>query len=134
MLFTIQNDLWHVERLIKYKDFHQSVVKYGVKKAIDVYQDKRDINPNYLPFSEKIINTMGYGYLNNGRMDEAKLLFGLNVESFPNSSNVYDSMGEAYMLNGEVELAIKFYQKSLILNPQNNNAIEKIIELNKNSS
>ncbi len=130
-LYNSKDDLWHIERLIKYKEFHQSVIKNGVKKAIILYNKEKVINPDYLPFSEKVINTMGYGYLNNGKMDDAMQLFTLNVETFPNSSNVYDSMGESYMLNEELELAIIYYQKSLELNPDNKNAKEKIIELKK---
>lgn len=132
-LYNSKDDLWHIERLIKYKVFHHSVVKYGIKKAIKLYKKEKERNSDYLPFSEQIINTMGYGYLNNGKIDEAKLLFELNVESFPNSSNVYDSMGEAYMINGEYELAIEHYETSLVLNPENSNAKEKITEIKKNS-
>ena len=132
-LYNSKDDLWHIERLIKYKVFHHSVVKYGIKKAIKLYKKEKERNSDYLPFSEQIINTMGYGYLNNGKIDEAKLLFELNIESFPNSSNVYDSMGEAYMINGEYELAIEHYETSLVLNPENSNAKEKITEIKKNS-
>ena len=50
----------------------------------------------------------------------------MNVEAYSESSNVYDSLGEAYMLNGDKALAIENYEKSLKLNPNNNNAVEKL--------
>jgi cytochrome c-type biogenesis protein CcmH/NrfG len=53
----------------------------------------------------------------------------LNVEAFPNSANAYDSLGEAYMVKGDKELAIRNYQRSLELNPQNKNAIEMLKKL-----
>jgi len=48
------------------------------------------------------------------------------VEAYPESSNVYDSLGEAFMLNGEKAPAIENYEKSLKLNPNNANAVEKL--------
>jgi len=39
---------------------------------------------------------------------------------------MYNSLAEAYMLAGNKELAIKNYEKSLELNPQNTNAVEQL--------
>jgi cytochrome c-type biogenesis protein CcmH/NrfG len=47
------------------------------------------------------------------------------------SFNVYDSLGEAYMINGQAEYAIKNYEKSLALNPDNTNALEMLKRLGK---
>ena len=43
--------------------------------------------------------------------------------------NVYDSLGEAYMKQGEKELAIENYQKSLELNPNNQNGKDMLKKL-----
>ncbi len=59
-------------------------------------------------------------------------IFKLNGEAFPQSSNVYDSLGEAYMINGDKELAIKNYEKSVELNPQNTGGIEMLKKLKAN--
>jgi cytochrome c-type biogenesis protein CcmH/NrfG len=56
----------------------------------------------------------------------------LNVEAFPQSSNVYDSLGEAYMANGDKELAIRNYEKSIELNPQNTNGVGMLKKLRAN--
>jgi cytochrome c-type biogenesis protein CcmH/NrfG len=53
----------------------------------------------------------------------------LNAEVFPKWSNVYDSLGEAYMQDGDLDQAIRNYAKSLELNPQNSNAIERLNKL-----
>jgi tetratricopeptide (TPR) repeat protein len=58
----------------------------------------------------------------------------LNVEDYPQSFNVYDSLGEAYMVNKEEELAIKNYQKSLELNPNNTNGAEMLKKLQGNAN
>jgi tetratricopeptide (TPR) repeat protein len=46
----------------------------------------------------------------------------LNVEIYPDAFNTYDSLGEGYMEAGQNELAIQNYERSLELNPGNDNA------------
>ena len=53
-------------------------------------------------------------------------MFELNAESYPLSWNVYDSLAEAYMNGGENAKAIQFYEKSLEINPANNNAVDML--------
>jgi len=53
----------------------------------------------------------------------------LSVSEHPESWNVYDSLGEAYMKQGEKELAIENYQKSLELNPNNENGKDMLKKL-----
>jgi tetratricopeptide (TPR) repeat protein len=65
-------------------------------------------------------------------VSEAIEIFKFNVELFPESSNVYDSLGEAFMKSGDNKNAIKNYQKSLELNPDNNNAKEMLKNLENN--
>jgi cytochrome c-type biogenesis protein CcmH/NrfG len=53
----------------------------------------------------------------------------LNVEEYPKSSNVYDSLGEAYMAAGQKDLAIQNYEKSIELDPKNQNGIDMLKKL-----
>jgi len=53
----------------------------------------------------------------------------INWSDNRNGANAYDSLAEAYMLSGNKELAIKNYEKSLELNPQNTNAAEQLKKL-----
>jgi Tfp pilus assembly protein PilF len=55
----------------------------------------------------------------------------MNIFAFPKSANAYDSLAEAYMEQGDKESAIKYYEKSLSLNPDNINAKEMINKLSK---
>lgn len=75
---------------------------------------------------ESSINAMGYEHLQNGDIEEAISVFELNTDTFPTSANTWDSLAEAVLANGDQETAIRFYQRSLELDPQNSNAIEKI--------
>ncbi len=64
-----------------------------------------------------------------GRVEEAIAVFELNVEAYPAAFNTYDSLGEAYMTHGDTELAIRNYEKSLELNPENTNATDMLQRL-----
>ena len=82
---------------------------------------------------ESVVNQAGYMMLYQiNDVDKAIELFKLNVSNFSGSYNVYDSLGEAYLVKGEKALAIENYEKSLELNPANQNAMKRLKEL-KNS-
>jgi CubicO group peptidase (beta-lactamase class C family) len=78
---------------------------------------------------EFVLNALGYDALQNGKTLEAIRLFARNAQEFPQSSNVYDSLGEAYAKAGQKELAIRNYEKSLELDPKNENAKEWLKKL-----
>ena len=62
---------------------------------------------------------------------EAIELFKLNVTAYPDSWNTYDSLAEAYVADGNTERAIFYYEKSLTLNPKNDNAARQLQRLKK---
>ena len=74
-------------------------------------------------------NFLGYQYLGEKKYDIAVAIFSFNAEKFPGSSNVWDSLGEAYMNSGNSELAVKNYEKSLQLDPGNDNAKQMIAKM-----
>ena len=84
------------------------------------------IEPN-----EAYINNCGYVQLRLGNIDGAIDIFKKNIEKFPASFNVYDSMGEAYMVKGDKAKAIQFYEKSIELNPKNEDGKEMLKKLRK---
>ena len=83
-----------------------------------------------LDYTEADMNKQGYIYLNANKIEEALLVFRLNVDAFPQSWNAYDSYGEAQMKKGETEKAIESYLKSLEINPENENGIQMLEKLN----
>jgi FKBP-type peptidyl-prolyl cis-trans isomerase 2 len=100
-----------------------------IEEAVKVYRNLKSTVPDKYNFKENQLNNLGYQLLQIGRIKDAIEIFELNIEQFPNSYNVYDSMGEAYMLDKNKKLAIKNYEKSLKLNPENKNAEEMIKKL-----
>jgi hypothetical protein len=75
------------------------------------------------------INMLGYEYLGKEKNRTAVAVFKFNSEKFPGSANVWDSLGEAYMKSGDNERAITNYEKSLELDPGNENARQMITKM-----
>ena len=110
-------------------EFFQTLNTKSVAEAVELFTQKREQDSKWIPFSETRMNILGYQYLQAGKTKDAIELFKLNVVAYPESANTYDSLGEAYMINGDKELAIQNYNKSLELNPDNQNAVEKLKQL-----
>jgi tetratricopeptide (TPR) repeat protein len=106
----------------------QELEKAGIEAAVELYHKIKTDTENYL-LDENQFNALGYRLLQTNKIPEAIEIFKLNVQAFPQSWNVYDSLAEAYMIKGENEAAIKYYEKSLDLNPQNDNGREMIKRL-----
>jgi CubicO group peptidase (beta-lactamase class C family) len=112
-------------------ELYEKLKEVDLTSAIAYYHNLKENNPTDYDFNESELNVLGYRLMSENRLDEAIGLFQLNVEMFTQSSNVYDSLGEAYMKNGQNEYAIKNYQRSLDLDPNNTNAKEMLNKLKK---
>ncbi len=79
-----------------------------------------------------IITTIGYEWLNDIKNPEGAIkVFKYGLELMPNHSNLYDSLGEAYYTIEDWNNAIRNFAKSLVLNPENKNAITMISKVNQ---
>ena len=93
----------------------------GLEDALAEFNENiRQGNLHYLDESE--FNALGYRLLNAGSIEAALAVFTINTEEFHDSWNTWDSLGEAYMTNGDRDKAIENYNRSLSLNPENENA------------
>jgi tetratricopeptide (TPR) repeat protein len=110
-------------------DLYKKLNEVDLASAITYYQDLKENHPDDFNFQESELNILGYRLLSEDRKEEAIGIFQLNVKMFTQSSNVYDSLGEAYMKNGQNEYAIKNYERSLELDPNNTNAKEMLNSL-----
>jgi tetratricopeptide (TPR) repeat protein len=72
------------------------------------------------------VNNAGYGLLQMGLARQAVQVFELNSRVFPDAWNVWDSLGEGQAELGLYGEAVRSYQRSLELNPDNANAVEMI--------
>jgi CubicO group peptidase (beta-lactamase class C family) len=101
----------------------------GVAAALDRYDALRADRPRDYRWDEELLNQLGYEYLAAERVDVATAVFEKNVEAYPGSANVYDSLGEALMVAGDTEAAIANYERSLQLDPDNENAVGVLEQL-----
>ena len=103
----------------------------GLEAAVSKYHELQKSLPDDYFFNEGSFNALGYQFLNEEKYKEAIVIFQLNVETYPDSWNVYDSLAEAFMKKGDKDLAIKYYNKSLELNPHNENGRRMLEQLQK---
>lgn len=99
------------------------------KKALDAYQAYIKANPNDPVINEQNLNERGYDLMFEGKTALAKELFRINMTIFPASANAVDSFAESCMKNGDTDEAIRFFKKTLAMNPNNPNAVKYLKEL-----
>ncbi len=110
------------------KKLRLTLEKSGYKNAIEEVKNIRNTTAGFT-LSENEINSWGYKLVNQNRMKDALEIFKLNVYLYPASANAFDSLAEIDAELGDRNSAIKNYEQSLKLNPQNNNAAEQIKKL-----
>jgi CubicO group peptidase (beta-lactamase class C family) len=106
------------------------IEKNGATEGIAFFKKTKDDNNYYTEEQEMVI--VGYQLLEKNRAKDAATVFELAIQVFPNAFNVYDSYGEVLMALGENAKAIENYQKSIELNPDNENGKRKLEELGAN--
>ena len=102
--------------------------KLGVAKAIADYGSLR-AQGSAKDFGPGDLNGSGYELLGAGQVEDAVQVFRANVALYPDDANAYDSLAESYLAAGNKDLATKNYQRSLELNPKNDNAVKMLAKL-----
>ncbi|MHC5062580.1 MAG: serine hydrolase [Planctomycetota bacterium] len=101
----------------------------GIEAAMARYDEIMASEREHFDLGEIELNMLGYEYLRAGKSDLAVAVHRKNAETFKDSANAYDSLGETMMMSGDRRGAIVNYAKSLVLNPDNKAAIDKLQEL-----
>ncbi|GAB4024405.1 serine hydrolase [Spirosoma gilvum] len=101
--------------------------KRGYNQALTIADELKKKEKSEWP-TENDLNDWAYRMMNgNNKAKDALEVFKLVVRLYPDSWNAYDSLGEALLKNGRKEEAISMYQKSVALNPDNQNG-KKMLE------
>ncbi len=130
---TMMVDLFSKESLgskfyYKYNDTNNPVLFLQEQLNPDEHSEEELIK---MEFNETI-NVLGYEWLEDKNNPEIAIkVFRYGISLMPNDYDLYDSLGEAYLENKEWNNSIKNYAKSLTLNPENENAIKKIMKCNE---
>jgi len=102
-----------------------------VWEVLAALQDMRDADRALVAYVEDELNTLGYARLNSGEGDAAVDVFMAIVDAFPESFNAWDSLGECHMRNGDLTAAIRCYERSLELNPNNENGRQMLARMKR---
>ena len=102
----------------------------GIEASLAQYSELKEkyYGKGAYQFSESALNGLGYAALSENPEGALKV-FKLNTKEYPKSGNVWDSLAESYMVKGDMKMAKKYYRKSLKFSPNNQNAKDKLKEL-----
>lgn len=107
-----------------YAAFKEKNLKPALQKSYRFFQEEKD----KWDFSEYDLNKLGY-YTLTSNPEASVSIFKYVVDISPESWNAWDSYGEALAVSGNKTEAIKAYQKSLTLNPDNHAGAEMLKRL-----
>jgi tetratricopeptide (TPR) repeat protein len=105
------------------------ILESGAEAGLKKYLQLREDSSGQYFFTEGLMNALGYRLLSKNKTTDAIEVFKFNSKEYPESFNVYDSLGEAYYKNGEMDPAVKNFERSVEMNPNNENGkamLEKI--------
>lgn len=115
---------------ISYRDFRNP--SYNVDSFIKAHYTRVSSQMGYrVPPPESLLNWLGYLFILEKQYNKAFDVLKMNVENFPTSYNAFDSMGEILIIMGDTAAAVKNFEKSLDLNPGNENARNMIRKYKK---
>lgn len=112
-----------------YKDFNDLALRQGYQDLIPLY-NRIIAKHQELELQEGMLNTLGLRLsFDAKKMEQGINVFLLALHIYPKSANLYDSLAEAYLYNKDFKNAVYNYKKSLELNPNNQNAIDRLKQL-----
>jgi tetratricopeptide (TPR) repeat protein len=119
------------ERYKEQERFNEVVLRGDLEEAKHIYDLYAEENPEEKLIGEDQLNSLGYQLLSGAKVDLALEVFCMNAEEHPESGKAWYSLAEAYRIDGQIQNAIQYYEKSLDIDPGNQNAVKKLQELRK---
>ena len=111
-----------------HKKMETIIANYNAEKAVAEYKKmKSDSSHYYVDWLQMYF--LGEKLLSLKRLDDAKIIAENNAVEFPERDLVALSLANIYLALGRKEDAIKFYKKTLLLNPENEEAKNRLKEL-----
>ncbi|MFC1530242.1 MBL fold metallo-hydrolase [Gemmatimonadota bacterium] len=111
--------------LTAFRNLHESKgVEAGLARLQEMFAD-----PDHFYTLRPELDTYAYRLMLDEKLDEALKIFLVFAELWPESDISWDSLGEVYLRLEQKEKAIEAFEKSLELNPENRNAIQRLAQL-----
>lgn len=117
-----------------YESIYYALKEKGDDAAIEHYYDLKTNYYDEYRFQEKELMYIAYKLFRNEKILESIKFFELCVKEYPRGDNAwicYYYLGKGYNAKGDRELAVKYFKKSLELNPDNTEAAEILKNLEK---
>ncbi|MET0299286.1 MAG: hypothetical protein ABW036_05980 [Flavitalea sp.] len=113
-----------------FQDFHHLALKENYQFLPALYASIKTSHPEY-KIEERKLNTLGLSLLFRNQTEAGINVLTFTTMLFPESSNAFDSLGEGFLIVNDKGNAIENFRISLKLNPQNQNATERLKVLQK---
>lgn len=135
-LESVQGSTMTIERrpaetvTITYEEFVQAVITGQADSAISKVRGLKETNPNHVLLDEEHLNRIVYSLRGTWGLDKEILpLLELIVELYPTSPGALYMLAEGLITLGEYSAAIEFYERLLVLDPDDkNNYIKRRLE------
>jgi len=101
----------------------------GLSAALRAYEALKKAHVERYPTNRDTLIGFAYALLSEGRTQDAIRVLDVEVAEFPDYWNAYDSLGEMYAVAGKNALAIRNYERSVALNPENAGGVEALEKL-----
>jgi len=95
---------------------HQSGGQGAVDKFNELKESSSDIGA--YDFREGETNTVAENLAEEGKYEDALVVYTMNIERFPESASIWFGMGSAHENLGHVPAAIEAYEKAVALDPR----------------
>jgi tetratricopeptide (TPR) repeat protein len=102
--------------------FTEEIIKLTLEKGLNAAVESYQKRNKKIDLLESISIRKGFDLIQEKRLKEAIDIFKLNSFAFPKLSIAFEGLGEAYLEAGDKQSAIENYKKSLLLNPENEDA------------
>ncbi len=117
-----------------YEELYIAMKSNGLDSAIEKYYELKEKQFDKYRFEEFDLFMIAYKLFEAGKYNASIRFFKMNIKEFPESDYIwlsYYNIGDAYEMLNDTENAIKSYEKSLEISPDNayaKNALEKLLE------
>lgn len=112
-----------------FQDFNDLASSQNYQNLSQLYDSTVKKYPSF-KIPEGNLNTVGLQLVFNPNTSEQGInVFLLATKLYPNSANLFDSLAEGYLYVGSTSKAIENFERSLELNSQNQNAIDRLKQL-----
>jgi tetratricopeptide (TPR) repeat protein len=107
---------------------YKKIKEKDIVSTVKYYHELKDMYPDDYDFGKNELHWLGVNLQDAGMLDEAIEIYKLIIEIDPDWWDAYYGIADVYRLKGDKELAIKYYAKSLEMNPEIANHISETLK------